>query len=414
MNEKLSLQNIADALAQKSGVSKKVADSFSKAFFDIVIDAFAQGEDVVKVKGLGTFKLVSVERRESVNVSNGERIVIPGYKKVSFTPEESVVEFLNKNAEVQKAEPQQETSQPEVEVVRSNLVLTEIEDAAEVKKVVEELIQVEEPDVVETSQDAFSGIDMLISTPESVEEVRLQYEEAKAKMDAAVEAACKANAEKMRLERLLERLEKNVPPEAASSVTEVVAEVTPDADGAHDDVVVESVADTDRSDMVVGEVKRQEGHAEAGEQAMPVEPKGSNGAKWFWIITLIVLLLAAIVYFLHGTFVSIDSVKDVKPAVQTSKPDKPATKKPVVKKPVVKDTLQLSVPVAADADSVKGNQAKAAKEERPAVYTMKRGESLTRISQRFYGTKDSVRAIIRCNSFADPDNVPVGAEVILP
>lgn len=411
MNEKLSLQNIADALAQKSGVSKKVADSFSKAFFDIVIDAFAQGEDVVKVKGLGTFKLVSVERRESVNVSNGERIVIPGYKKVSFTPEESVVEFLNKNAEAQKAEPQQETSQPEVEVVRSNLVLTEIEDAAEVKKVVEELIQVEEPDVVETSQDAFSGIDMLISTPESVEEVRLQYEEAKAKMDAAVEAACKANAEKMRLERLLERLEKNVPPEAVSSVTEVVAEVTPDADGAHDDVVVESVADTDKSDMVVGEVKRQEGHAEAGEQAMPVEPKRSNGAKWFWIITLIVLLLAAIVYFLHGTFVSIDSVKDVKPAVQTSKP---ATKKPVVKKPVVKDTLQLSVPVAADADSVKGNQAKAAKEERPAVYTMKRGESLTRISQRFYGTKDSVRAIIRCNSFADPDNVPVGAEVILP
>jgi len=194
----------------------------------------------------------------------------------------------------------------------------------------------------------------------------------------------------------------------------VVAEVTPDADGAHDDVVVESVADTDKSDMVVGEVKRQEGHAEAGEQAMPVEPKGSNGAKWFWIITLIVLLLAAIVYFLHGTFVSIDSVKDVKPAVQTSKPAKPATKKPVVKKPVVKDTLQLSVPVAADADSVKGNQAKAAKEERPAVYTMKRGESLTRISQRFYGTKDSVRAIIRCNSFADPDNVPVGAEVILP
>ena len=64
MNEKLSLQNIADALAQKSGVSKKVADSFSKAFFDIVIDAFAQGEDVVKVKGLGTFKLVSVERRD--------------------------------------------------------------------------------------------------------------------------------------------------------------------------------------------------------------------------------------------------------------------------------------------------------------------------------------------------------------
>ena len=47
MNEKLSFQNIIDTLAQKSGVSKKVADGFCKSFFDTVFDAFAQGEDVV-------------------------------------------------------------------------------------------------------------------------------------------------------------------------------------------------------------------------------------------------------------------------------------------------------------------------------------------------------------------------------
>ena len=50
MNEKLSFQNIIDTLAQKSGVSKKVADGFCKSFFDTVVDAFAQGEDVVAGK----------------------------------------------------------------------------------------------------------------------------------------------------------------------------------------------------------------------------------------------------------------------------------------------------------------------------------------------------------------------------
>ena len=51
---------------------------------------------------------------------------------------------------------------------------------------------------------------------------------------------------------------------------------------------------------------------------------------------------------------------------------------------------------------------------RPKTHVMLRGESLTRISQKYYGTKDSVRAIIRINTFRDPDNVPVGAVVKLP
>ena len=44
MNEKLSFQNIADSLAKKSGVSKKVADTFSKAFFDTIVEALKVGE----------------------------------------------------------------------------------------------------------------------------------------------------------------------------------------------------------------------------------------------------------------------------------------------------------------------------------------------------------------------------------
>ena len=76
MNEKLSFQHIAEALSQKGSVQKKVAESFVKSFFDTVAEAVKNGEDSVKIDGWGTFKRVSVDSRESVNVSNGERILI--------------------------------------------------------------------------------------------------------------------------------------------------------------------------------------------------------------------------------------------------------------------------------------------------------------------------------------------------
>ena len=95
MNEKLSLQNVVDLFSKNHNVPRKNAEAFAKAFFETVIEALYAGEESVKVKGFGTFKLVNVDSRESVNVNSGERFVIPGYKKITFTPEESVVEVMN-------------------------------------------------------------------------------------------------------------------------------------------------------------------------------------------------------------------------------------------------------------------------------------------------------------------------------
>ena len=160
MNEKLSFQSIADALARKAGVQKKVADTFSKAFFDTIVEALVAGE-TLKIKGLGTFKLVEVDDRESVNVSTGKRLVIPGYKKVAFTAEDKVLEVLNERPESEEVKEEKSEEKP---VVKE-------EKPVEIEK----LIQVPEPEKVETPQDAFAGIDMLISTPESVEDIRQQY-----------------------------------------------------------------------------------------------------------------------------------------------------------------------------------------------------------------------------------------------
>lgn len=95
MNEKLNIQDLIDLLAEKHGMSKKNADSFVKEFF-LLIEEALEKDKYVKVKGLGTFKLIDVDSRESVNVNTGERFEIQGHSKVSFTPEPALKDVINK------------------------------------------------------------------------------------------------------------------------------------------------------------------------------------------------------------------------------------------------------------------------------------------------------------------------------
>ena len=490
MNEKLSFQNIVDTLARKAGVQKKVAETFSKAFFDTIVEAVSAG-DVVKIKGLGTFKLVEVGDRESVNVSTGMRFVIPGYKKLTFTAEDHVAEVLNPQAKTsvqveesaKVAEPTKVAESVIVEVPTKVAEPVNAETPIEVEATkkeedIETLIQVPEPEQVETPQDAFAGIDMLISTPESVDDLRQQYEEAKAKMETAVEEARKANAEKMRLEKLLERLEQNVEPEvvAHKENIESPANASP-VETAEDTkpislIPVAAVSGNPNPSVETSEEeKRQEAFnrvmtepSHTQEEEVSSKPSGN---KRFWLTTLIILLLAVLgvfVYLIHRNIEAVEKVQTTEQTTQPAKAEKPAqpakptkpaapktdkdslakaqkadsvkvaakpqkdTSKPDVQKPDVKNTdASKDKPSTPDTkktdaqksdtkkqDTKKPEAQKPAKEERPKTHRMQRGESLTRVSQKYYGTKDSVRAILRVNTFANPDNIPVGAVVKLP
>ena len=92
---KITLTNMAEELAAKSGLSKEAADNFLHAIVD-TIEKGLQNDKMVKIKGLGTFKLMEMSDRGSVDVSTGERITIKGYTKVSFTPDSSMKEFVNR------------------------------------------------------------------------------------------------------------------------------------------------------------------------------------------------------------------------------------------------------------------------------------------------------------------------------
>jgi nucleoid DNA-binding protein len=93
--EKQSIQNIAQALADKYELTPKQSETFLREFFDVVKNGLTK-DGIVKIKGLGTFKLVDVDARESINVNTGERVVIEGHNKVTFTPEAVLRDIINK------------------------------------------------------------------------------------------------------------------------------------------------------------------------------------------------------------------------------------------------------------------------------------------------------------------------------
>ena len=92
---KSAIQLITSALAKQHNLSADDAAAFIDAFFDIISSELKNGNQV-KIKGLGTFKVQAVKPRESVNVNTGERVLIEGHDKISFTPDTVMKELVNK------------------------------------------------------------------------------------------------------------------------------------------------------------------------------------------------------------------------------------------------------------------------------------------------------------------------------
>ena len=539
MSDKLSFQYIVDELSLKSGISRKQAEAFAKSFFDTLTDAFLNGEEMVRIKGLGTFKVVTVDSRESVNVSNGQRFLIPGYKKITFTPDDSAVDLLKQpastpiiafphntsadeselqlsssgmeqtsseaeqtsseaeqissEAEQTSSEAEQISSEAEISTAEDEDIASDTEELSVEDDVSEEeefMARINSVDVdmqVEQAQDEFSAIDMLISTPESIDNVRLLAEEARAKAEAAIEEARKANAEMIRLQTLLSRLENNEMPEAYShsEAGESAPIVVPaplssladssslpsssqlssgDAPSDEPDsslYLAESSSESCDASLSSAELSSESyasslSSAESTSEDAPLSSSNADAldrvlsrhaeneerprrrvSGWaiFGYVTAASVLIGVIAYFLYGTFKSIEAVEHVAGVqtvkhqhvkLQSVKHPKPDKKKPVKQQQPVNphkvseaDSLKSAPDSSRQSESAASSPTAVATQpkqtpSRPKTYVIKKGETLTLISRRFYGTKDSVRAIIRANTFANPDNVPVGAVIKLP
>ena len=164
MNSRLLLTDISNALAADRGVSKRKAEMVARAMFDVIEEGLLR-DQVVKVKGLGTFKLIVVSARESVSVNTGKRIQIESYTKVTFTPEKQIAELVNRPfrdfetvqlhagtplAELEAVDKEQVVAAKPAHVVAEEVPAPLAPPVAETPVVIEEVPAPPAPPVVET------------------------------------------------------------------------------------------------------------------------------------------------------------------------------------------------------------------------------------------------------------------------
>ncbi len=88
-------QELIERLVRETGRERSEVDRFYKEFFQLIIEGLRR-ENYVRIKGLGTFKLIGIESRDSVNVHTGERFKIKEHNRIVFTPESRLKELINK------------------------------------------------------------------------------------------------------------------------------------------------------------------------------------------------------------------------------------------------------------------------------------------------------------------------------
>lgn len=92
---RISIQELSAVFVEKYSMSRAEAQRFVTTFFSL-IQTGLERDNLVKINGLGTFKLIGVDDRESVNVNTGERVVIEGHQKIGFQPDSLIKEMVNK------------------------------------------------------------------------------------------------------------------------------------------------------------------------------------------------------------------------------------------------------------------------------------------------------------------------------
>lgn len=407
MNERLTIQDLTDLLAAKHSMTKKDADVFVKEFF-LLIEQALENEKTVKIKGLGTFKLIDVDSRESVKVNTGERFQIKGHTKVSFSPDPSLRDTINKPF-----------AHFETVVLNENTILedTPIEDVEE-EETGEEITDLSNEIITEKTVNEDINVshetkDQLVFGIESKEQEEV-IEKAETVIVKQQESEIPIiEKEKMTAEQIIEQelMRANLKPEIPSQ-------------------------------------SKPEKKAPAEKAVKPnIRKKASSKEKspvpyLITIIIIVLLLCGSVVLFLYyPDLFSSSPDKDthamqhpVQPEMQLAdtikqKEDTVSTVTPVVQKTITeqqpvseKEKVVTSVkienkpvpqqppaPVLPDSASYKITGTK-------TKYTIKEGETLTRVSLRFYGTKAMWPYIVKHNPdvIKNPNHVPYGTTIKIP
>ena len=465
MNERLTIQDLTDLLAAKHSMTKKDAEAFVKEFF-LLIEQALENEKTVKIKGLGTFKLIDVDSRESVNVNTGERFQIKGHTKVSFSPDANLRDTINKpfahfetvvlnENTILEDTPIEDTEEEEAgEEASAQTVLNEMGDNSETTAIEEnegtDNLSEEEP--IQEEQIASRPL-----VEESIEELAIT-EESAIVQELTEQTSPKEPEEiitETNIEEKVEQLEDEEVPEEEVTIDE---QQPASIEEEKEKITAEKIIEQELLKANLQPVTPIVPPAEK-ETIKPVQPKQisqpvskktapvkeKSPVPYLIAVIVVVLLLCGgvILFIYYPDLFSSSSGKNaldmppvttqpVQPEAQLSDtiahkdttkiitPD--VSKVATTTQPVAKK--EEAIPVKAEPQTVTQQPATSAYLDSASYkitgtktkYTIKEGETLTRVSLRFYGTKAMWPYIVKHNPkvIKNPNNVPYGTTIEIP
>lgn len=480
MNERLTIQDLIDLLAAKHSMTKKDAEAFVKEFF-LLIEQALENEKTVKIKGLGTFKLVDVDSRESVNVNTGERFQIKGHTKVSFTPDTNLRDTINKpfahfetvvlnEGTVLEDTPMEESDEEEgaVSDTETEMIDSEIAGNENVDGDIQKEIQPEEPvieeqltaeevavaevpetDANETSQTETETEPVATEEPEAEELPEVETEPESVSEEAPEEESVEESSEAVLEPDFSPATEEPAEEQSEETIIEEQKPETETTEAEEEKTVIAEKAEVTAEQIIAQELHKANMEPVTPKMQPEIEQpkatytdKDSNkkekSAIPYLIATIIIVLLlcgGAILFIYYPDLFSSSSDKNAVDMPEVTQPMQPeaqlsdtiAYKDTVVEavqpQPVVKKE-PAAEPVKAESKPAQQQPAASAYSDSASYkitgtktkYTIKEGETLTKVSLRFYGTKAMWPYIVKHNPkvIKNPDNVPYGTTIEIP
>lgn len=419
MRKRLFLQDLADYLAGHEGIARRDAETFVRAFFDVVEEGLIE-EKFVKIKGLGTFKLVTVSERESVNINTGERFQISGHTKVSFTPDMAMKELVNRPfAHFETVDLSEETDTAEFDTIDEEMAADEAE---------QEELHGSETEEETSSEKSGSGEEEILLQEAKDEEGEEEVAVAERSNEAVV--AQEVEEPKVSVEAVLKEDD-----EEASSSTDILSKAPGEAEGT-------SQAEEETAIEVSSPVTIQQERAGAADEEADMsysytykeEPprRKRNGWKMAAIVLAVVLLM--VISYFAGYFrvlcpCSFPYIENLFPSAPARQPASTAPKKPMGKSvaPFKSQTARREKPAPSmkkdtmpvHSQPQKGverpqKEMKPQPPQRPEWHVVRAGDNLTKISRRYYGSDKYVSAIIKANGLKNADSIVLGMRLKLP
>lgn len=418
MNKKLTIADLVDGLCRRTKLAPEEAAPFVQEMFQLIVEALAT-DKLVKVRGLGTFKLLSVDDRESMNVNTGERIVIPGHDKMTFTPDTVMRDEVNKPfADFESVELNDETPLDAMLAMDEKEVAAPADEApaplqpeAPADEAPQTAVAEESQAVVteEAPQPAVADEAPLAPAAEMPQAVAAEEPaQPAAKAEEAQPAAAKDEPQPVDDEPLQPVEDEQPQPVACEQPQPAEQQVSPEAEPVAQEKEAEHV-----KAALAQPIHEAEAPASQPEGSMP-EPGIHDQAddvpakkRSYWWLVALALLVALGLGYLGGSKCTNQPVVEQEEAEQ-----QPAQQK--------------AEQAAADSLAQKAEQADEA-QQWPQVEggeflivgeigkdTMTVGKNLLRISKRHYGSDKYVDYICVMNGIANPDIVPLNMELKLP